>query len=110
MFQQLASEQDRLGFQNLSEGQVSKLFERIQCARYKKIKSRRSSEKWAAELVDQLFHLVHLQWTYRNKYLHFCAHDGAKTVTEYEAQMKRIAEVFNTVEPGHLLEEDRYLF
>ena len=77
---------------------------------YKKIRSCRSSKKWAAELVDQLFHLVHLQWTYRNKYLHFCAHDGAKTVTEYEAQMKRIAEVFNTVEPGHLLEEDRYLF
>ena len=35
MLQQLASEQDRLGFQNLSEGRVSTLFERIQCARYK---------------------------------------------------------------------------
>ena len=67
IFQQLASEQGRLGFQNLSEGRVSTLFERIQCARYKKIKSCWSSEKWAAELVDQLFHLVHLQWTYRNK-------------------------------------------
>ena len=109
IFQQLAAEQDRLGFQNLSEGRVSTLFERIQCTRYKKIKSRRLSAKWAAELVDQLFHLVHLQWTYRNKYLHFRAHDGAETVTEYEARMKRIADLFNTVEPEHLLEEDRYL-
>ena len=108
-FRQLAAEQDRLGFQNLSEGRVSTLFERIQCARYKKIKSRRSSAKWAAELVDQLFHLVHLQWTYRNKYLHFRAHDGAETVTEYEERMKRIADLFNTVEPEDLLEEDRYL-
>ena len=33
----------------------------------------------------------------------------SETVTEYEARMKRIAEVFNTVEPDHLLEEDRYL-
>ena len=63
MFRQLASEQDRLGFQNPSKGRVTTLFERIQCVRYKKIKSRRSSEKWAAELVNQLFHLVHLQWT-----------------------------------------------
>ena len=93
MFRQLASEQDRLGFQNPSKGRVTTLFERIQCVRYKKIKSRRSSEKWAAELVDQLFHLVHLQWTCRNKYLHFCAHDGAETVTGYEARMKQIAEV-----------------
>ena len=88
---------------------MSILFERIQCAQYKKIKSRRSSEKWAAELVDQLFHLVHLQWTYRNKYLHFCAHNRAETVTKYEARMKQIAKLFNTVVPEHLLEEDRYL-
>ena len=59
--------------------------------------------------MDQLFHLVHLQWTYRNKYLHFRAHDGAETVTEYEERMKRIADLFNTVEPEDLLEEDRYL-
>ena len=57
------------------------------------------SEVGRAELVNQLFHLVHLQWMYRNKYLHFLAHDGAKTVTEYEARMRRIAEIFNNIGP-----------
>ena len=56
----------------------------------KKIKFRRLSRKWVVELVDQLFYLFDLQWTYRNKYLHFRARDGTKTVTKYEASMRQI--------------------
>ena len=69
----------------------------------------RSSAKWAAEFVDQLFRLIHRQWTYWNKYLHYRAHDGAETVTEFESRMKRIEQSFEHTDPEDLLEEDRHL-
>ena len=86
-----------------------KKYERVQCKHYRKIESRRSSAKWAAEFVDQLFRLTHLQWTYRNKYLHYRAHDGAETVEEYESPMNRIKQSFERTELEDLLEEDRHL-
>ena len=51
----LAAEQDRLGFQGFIEGRLSQQFERRQRRHYLRIDSRRSSTKWAANLVDQIF-------------------------------------------------------
>ena len=65
--------------------------------------------KWAAKLVDQLFKLTHLQWKYRNNYLHHRAHDGAETVEEYESRMRCIEDSLELTDPEDLLEEDRFL-
>ena len=105
----LAKEHDRLGWTNFTEGRISRKYERVQCKHYKKIESMRSSAKWDAKFVDQLFCLIHRQWTYRNKYLHYRAHDGAETVTEFESRMKRIEQSFEHTDPEDLLEEDRHL-
>ena len=51
----LAAEQDRLGFRGFIEGRLSRQFERRQRRHYLRIDSRRSSTKWAANLVDQIF-------------------------------------------------------
>ena len=51
----LAAEQDRLGFRGFIEGRLSWQFERRQRRHYLRIDSRRSSTKWAANLVDQIF-------------------------------------------------------
>ena len=69
----------------------------------------RSSTKWAAEFVDQLFRLTHLQWTFRNNYINYRASDGAETVDEYEARMARIEQTLERTDPEDLLEEDRHL-
>ena len=76
---------------------------------HSKIESRRSSAKWAAEFVDQLFRLTHLQWTYRNNYIHYRVSDGAETVDEYEARMARIEQTLECTDPEDLLAEDRHL-
>ena len=68
-----------------------------------------SSVKWAAKLVDQIFKLTHLQWKYCNSYLKFCARDGAETVEEYEARMRRIEETLEYTDPEDLLADDRHL-
>ena len=61
-YYQLATHVDCLGWQNLTEGRIPKSLERTQCRYYHRIKSRKSSRKWAAELIDQIFKLTHLQW------------------------------------------------
>ena len=76
---------------------------------YNKIESRRSSAKWIAELVDQIFRLTHLQWMYRNNYIHYCVSGDAETVDEYEARMARISKTLELTDPGELLEENRHL-
>ena len=100
----LAREHNRLGWK--TEGQFLTKFERAQRKYYSKIESRRSSAKWAAELVHQIFRLTHLQWTYRNNYIHYRVSDGAETVDEYEAHMARIEETLELTDPEDLLEED----
>ena len=81
----LAAEQDRLGFRGFIEGRLFQQFERRQRRHYLRINSKRSSTKWAANLVDQIFRFTHRQWTYRNNFIHYRARNGAETIAEYEA-------------------------
>ena len=104
-----AKEHDRLGWRNFTEGRFSKKLERVQRKHYKSTESRRSSAKWTAEFLHQIFRLTHLQWTYRNNYIHYRVSDGAETVDEYEARMARISEALELTDPEDLLEEDRHL-
>ena len=106
---QLVKTHDKLGFRSFTEGRVSKMYERLQAKHYAKIDSRRSSKKWAAEFVDQIFRLTHVQWTYRNNYLHYRSSDNTETTTEYASRMRRIEAAFERVDPETLLAEDQYL-
>ena len=104
-YYRLALSLGHLGWQNFTEGRVLRQLKRIQCKCYKRIESQTSLRKWAAELVDQLFKLTHLQWKYRNNYLHHRVHDGAETVEEYESKMRRIENLLELTDPEDLLEE-----
>ena len=55
-----AKEHDRLGWRNFMEGRFSKKIERFQRKHYKRTESGRSSAKWTAKLVDQIFPLTQL--------------------------------------------------
>ena len=106
VFQQ---EHDRLGWRNFLEGRMATKYESIQCRWYKKIGSRRSSQKWAADFITQLIKLTNLQWTYRNNFVHYRRHSGDETAIEYEDRMERIIDTFEWVDPDELCPEDSHL-
>ena len=105
----LAKAHDHLGWRIFSEGRIASKYESIQCRWYQKIKSRQSSQKWAANFIAQLIKFTYLQWTYRNNFLHYCQHSGAETVSENNDRMSRIIDTFEWVDPNEHLPEDRHL-
>ena len=60
-------------------------------------------------LIENIFRIVHNQWTWRNEKLHFCRHPGAETAFEYEQTMERILNQLEMTDPEDLLPEDQYL-
>ena len=76
----LAIAHDCLGWRNFSKGRIASKYKSIQCRWCHKIESRQSSKKWAANFIAQLIKITNLQWTYRNNFLHYRQHSGAKLV------------------------------
>ena len=84
----------------------------VQQMHYRSIENcRRSAATWAQTLIEKLIKIIHNQWAWRNKKLHFRRHPGAETAFEYEQTMERII-IMNQLEmtdPEDLLPEDQYL-
>ena len=77
-FQRLAEEQDTIGWDNFTEGKISKEFRRIQHEYLVSIDSRKTALHWSAQLISKLLLLVHAQWVYRNTIVHKKTKDGLK--------------------------------
>ena len=77
-FQRLAEEQDMIGWDNFTEGKISKEFRRIQHEYLVSIDSRKTALHWTAQLISKLLLLVHTQWVYRNAIVHKRTKDGLK--------------------------------
>ena len=107
---ELAKDHDSIGWQNFTEGRISKLYLEYQRRYYKTLKDcRRHATTWAVGLIENIFKLVHNQWTWRNEKLHFRRHPGAETAFEYERTMERIVNQLEMTDPEDLLPEDLYL-
>ena len=76
--QRLANEQDTIGWDNFTEGKISKEFRRIQHEYFVSIDSRKTALHWTAQLISKLLLLVHTQWVYRNTIVHKRTKDGLK--------------------------------
>ena len=106
----LAKDHDNIGWQNFTEGRISKLYVEYQQSYYKTLKDcRRNATTWAVGLIENIFRIVHHQWTWQNKKLHFCRHPGAETAFEYEQTMEQIINQLEMTDPEDLLPEDLYL-
>ena len=77
-FQQLAEEQDSIGWDNFTEGKISNEFRLIQHEYFVSIGSRKTALHWTAQLISKLLLLIHTQWIYRNAVVHKRTKDGLK--------------------------------
>ena len=68
----LAEDHDDIGWQHFTEGKISKLYVETQREYYKTLKDcRRNATTWAVGLIENIFRIVHNQWTWRNEKLYF---------------------------------------
>jgi hypothetical protein len=106
-YYELAEMVDLLGFRNILEGRIPKLF---YVTRQEDIKRRRLSKHaghWCNGLILRLLQITHRQWTFRNGTVHLRGPDGL-TKSQQDALARRCEELL-WVDPCTLLEEDRYL-
>ena len=68
--QAAAVEQDSIGWQNFTEGKLSKWWRQLQALYYWDRASRQSVTCWVMGLVTQLLEMVHGVWKYLNSILH----------------------------------------
>ena len=62
----LAKSQDRIGWQNFTEGHISIHFYEIQCFHLAMSSSLLKGADWTKQFISRLLQITHLQWIYRN--------------------------------------------
>ena len=60
-------------------------------------------------MIENIFRIVHNQWTWRNEKLYFCQQPGAETAFEYEHTMEWILNQLEMTDQEDRLPEDQYL-
>ena len=98
---------DSLGFRNLLEGRIPKLFYDTRLADIKRRHLNKHAGHWCNGLILRLLQITHRQWTYRNGTVHLKGPDGL-TSKQTQALAQRCEDLLWT-NPSTLLDEDRYL-
>jgi len=106
-----AREQDCIGWTNMFEGKISKLWRARQDSFYRATESRKTSRSWAHGLVRQLLEFTHRMWMKRNSIRHSRA-EGEGTIVDERTNDQLIMEQFEWGTEGlarqdhHLIEDD----
>ena len=79
---------DALGYVNMVEGRIPKLFLTARQQDISRRKLRKHAGHWCNGLILRLLQITHRQWTYRNGSIHFRARDGL-TERQQLALMRR---------------------
>ena len=66
----LAKSQDKIGWRNLMESQISKHFYEIQSIHLAFGTTYLNGEDWVKKTISQVLQITHSQWIYRNSSLH----------------------------------------
>jgi hypothetical protein len=103
----LAAAQDSLGFRNLIEGRVHKLFRQSRQEDITRRGLRKHAGHWCKNLIIQLLQITHRQWVVRNNTKHFTGRDGL-TADQQLAIMQQCEDMMWT-DPDSLLPEDSFL-
>ena len=104
---QAAHNQDMIGWRNMMEGRVSRLFYGIQCLHLANSHSRINGDDWMRGLITRLIHISHSQWLFRN----FTLHDtqcGYKRLKDKATVQLQIIELSRT-DPERIPEHSRFL-
>jgi hypothetical protein len=98
---------DLLGFRNLLEGRIPRLFYDVRLADIKRRHLNKHAGHWCNGLILQLLQITHRQWTFRNGTVHLKGPDGL-TPTQTKSLARRCEDLLWT-DPSTLLNEDKYL-
>ena len=66
----LARDQDLIGWRNLTEGKISRLFLPLQQSYLRTTPSKISGATWVKQLIQRILYTTHSQWIFRNVTLH----------------------------------------
>ena len=106
-FLPLSLSQDEIGWENFTEGKISKWFRVIQHSHYVKVESSKSSETWASKFIKRLLLILHDQWVHRNNIVHKRNKDGQKESTAAALRIKIRAQLHKGTQG--LAPEDQFL-
>ena len=107
IYQQMAVDQDAIGWRRFMEGMIVQDFRSIQHQYLQQDESRRSSRKWAQGLITRLMECTHGQWLYRNVVVHDSLR-GSEIAAHKEQVRQEIQQQLELGGEG-LSEEDQYL-
>jgi hypothetical protein len=98
---------NKIGFQNMMEGRILKLFYSARVADIQRLRLRKHGGHWCNRLILQLLQITHRQWTFRNGTVHLKGPDGLTVAQQHSLADK--CEALLWTDPSTLLSEDRYL-
>lgn len=104
---QAAISQDKIGWRNMMEGRISRLFYGIQCQHLSKSHSRINGDDWMRGLINRLIHITHSQWLFRNFTLHdsICGYNRLKDKLAVQLQIDELRHT----DPERIPEHSRFL-
>jgi hypothetical protein len=98
---------DDLGFRNILEGRIPKMFYDVRSADIQRRGLRKHAGHWCNGLILRLLQITHRQWTFRCGTVHLRGPDGL-TSAQRDRLARKCEELLWT-DPTTLLDEDRYL-
>jgi hypothetical protein len=106
-YQQMAAEQDTIGWRRFMEGMVSHRMQMIQRLYHLQAGTLISPERWAKGLILKLLEATHGQWLYRNVQIHDSV-AGTQATLRKEGIQREIEEQMERG-PDGLLDEDQWM-
>ncbi len=106
-FEQMAVEQDAIGWRHFMEGMISRRMREIQYDYHHQVGTLTNPEMWEQGLILKLLKATHGQWIYHNIQIHDKV-SGPQNNTQKEAIQREIEAQLELGEEG-LLEEDHWM-
>lgn len=107
IYQQMAVDQDAIGWRRFMEGMVCSKMRKIQSLYHLRMGTRMMSERWTKGLIVKLLEATHGQWLYRNVQIHDSV-AGTQATLRKEEILREIEDQMELGSEG-LLDEDRWM-
>ena len=102
-----AIDQDEIGWSNFLEGRLSNQWRVIQQQYFISIRSRRTVQRWMADLITNILQLTHKAWTTRNDIVH----EKTKGISAAQAEANAAQiELEFSIGSEQILAKDKHLF
>jgi hypothetical protein len=87
----VAAASDRLGYDSLLEGLISKLWLIDAAPLLLRPRQYLLPSTWGRQFINKLHNIIHKQWMYRNSVIHYCGKDGL-TMPEHHKILNQVEE------------------